>query len=356
MEKLILLKRMPVKIYKSRLKSILIALAFVFLLGGNSAYSQAPPSLPKVPLPPPGVPNRKLNKPVKIKNKSGIPSEKSIAVDSKVNVKLCVSQGKLKINGWERDEIRAFVAGGSRVGFKILQKKGQSGVPVWVAVAEIQPNAAAANPEGCLSGEEIELDVPHGAVVTVKSAESETIIDSVGKVDIQNRGGNIVLSNIRQGIEARTYEGGITVENSSGAISLATTTGNIVVVDAAPGEIGDVFKARTNSGALILQKIEHRQVEGNSISGSIKFAGEILSSGQYNLKALNGSVIVSIPQNSSCKIYASYGSGGFSSEIPLQNVVKSAPSNARNLSAQLGAGDASLNLSTYSGAIQIKKQ
>lgn len=348
---------MPGKIHKAHFKSFLIILAFVFSTGVNSMYSQTPPPSPPKIQTPPAPPKRKLNIPVKTKNKSDYPSEKSIAVDAKVNIKLCVSEGRLKINGWERNEIRAFVAGGSRVGFKILQKSRQSEVPGWVSVSEVQSTGADnINPEGCLSGEQIELDVPRGAVVTVVSGESETVIDSVGKVDIQNGGGNILLSNVRQGIEARTYEGGITVENSSGAMSLATTTGNIVVVDAAPGEIGDVLKAKTNSGALILQKIEHRQVEAGSISGSIKFTGEILNGGQYNFKALNGSINLLIPQNSSCKIYASYGSGAFSSEMPLRNVVKSAPSNAQNLSAQLGAGEASLNLSTYSGVIQIKKQ
>ncbi|HXG84312.1 MAG TPA: DUF4097 family beta strand repeat-containing protein [Pyrinomonadaceae bacterium] len=354
---MISLKFMPGKIYKSHFKSFLIILAFVFSFGVSSIYSQTPPPFPPKVQTPPAPPKRKLQIPARRKNRSDIPSEKLIVVDAKVNVKLCVSEGRLKINGWERDEIRAIVAGGSRVGFKILQKSRQSGVPVWVSVVEAQlSDTDNANPEGCLSGEVIELDVPRNAVVSVKSGESETVIDSVGKVDIQNRGGNILLSNIRQGIEARNYEGGITVANSSGAISLATTTGNIVVVDAAPGEIGDAFKAKTNSGAVVLQKIGHRQVEAGSISGSIKFAGEILNGGQYNFKALNGSINLLIPQNSSCKIYASYGSGAFSSEMLLLNIIKSAPSNAQNLSAQLGAGDASLNLSTYSGAIQIKKQ
>jgi DUF4097 and DUF4098 domain-containing protein YvlB len=115
-----------------------------------------------------------------------------------------------------------------------------------------------------------------GAVVTVKSGESQAVIDSVSRVDIQNRNGNILLSNIKQGIEARTYEGGMTVENSSGAISLATT-GSIVVIDASPGESCDIFEVKTNSGAIILQKVVHRQVEVNSISGTVKFAGEILN-------------------------------------------------------------------------------
>src|SRR4028119_1184702 len=33
-------------------------------------------------------------------------SEKSIAVDAKVNISLCVLEGNLKVNGWDRNEIR----------------------------------------------------------------------------------------------------------------------------------------------------------------------------------------------------------------------------------------------------------
>src|SRR5258708_22689376 len=39
--------------------------------------------------------------------------EKSIAVDPRVNITLCVSQGDVKINGWSRNEVRVFIKNGS---------------------------------------------------------------------------------------------------------------------------------------------------------------------------------------------------------------------------------------------------
>lgn len=288
-------------------------------------------------------------------NRNRTPAESSIAVDARVNVRLCVNEGALKINGWERNEIRAFVAGGNgAVGFKILQKNKQNDSPVWVAVVG---DSSKAKQDECLSGDSIELDVPRGATVSVKSRESETTIDSIGKATIENLGGNIYLSNITHGIDATTYEGDITVEKSGGAIVLQTTTGNIVAFALAPGEIGDQFKAKTNSGAIVLRGIEHRQIEANSNSGALRFAGEFLAGGQYTFNAFNGSINLQIPANSACRINASYGFGAFNSEIALTNIVKSLTrSKAQNLSAQIGAGgDATLNLSTYSGTIQIKK-
>ncbi len=289
------------------------------------------------------------------------PAEKSIAVDAKVNIRLCVGEGKLKINGWERNEIRAFVAGGNgAVGFKVLQKSKQNDSPVWIAVLSFDAAKNKQSPtDECLSGERIELDVPRGATVNIKSRESETTIDSVARTTIENVGGNIYLNRVTQGVEATTYEGDITIENSGGAMSLQTTTGNIVAFALNPIEVGDAFKAKTNSGAIVLRGVEHRQIEANSNSGAIKFAGEFLVGGQYVFNAFNGSINLQIPQNSACRINASYGFGAFNSELPLTNIVKSfAASKAQNLSAQIGAGgdSATLNLSTYSGTIQIKKQ
>ena len=325
----------------------MVLFALLLSVGADITFAQKPPK-PE----PPKSPHKVRRT---IDNSSETPAEKSIAVDAGVNISLCVTDGKLKVNGWERSEIRAFVSGGSQVGFTVLQKKKAS--PVWVKVLGFDP---ATNKESdadeCLSGEEIELDVPRNAIINIKSNVSEMVINSVGKATVENGGGDVYLNNIERGIEARTYEGDVMVENSSGAMSLYSTTGNIVAFDVDAGEIGDIFKAKTSNGAVTLKNVGQRQIEVGSNSGAINFNGEFLTGGQYSFGTSNGSIILTIPQNSSCKISASYGYGVFASEIPLQNVEKNAPSTIQNLSAQIGGGAASLKLTTVSGAIRIRKQ
>jgi hypothetical protein len=345
------------KIHSNTL-SLLFALLFSF--GVNFAVAQSPTPKP----PPKPMPNQKIEIPKpnwkvrkKIKNDNDTPAEKSIAVDANINISLCVSEGKLKINGWERNEIRAFVNGGSQVGFTILQKKNAN--PVWVKVLGFDPTTNTnkeTNSDECLSGDEIELDVPRNATVNVKSSVSEMMISSVAKVTVENGGGDVFLYNIARGIEAKTYEGDVTVENSSGAMSLFSTTGNIIAFDVSPSEIGDIFKAKTSNGAIMLKNVGQRQIEANSNSGSINFNGDFLNGGQYSFGTSNGAITLNIPQNSSSNVNASYGFGAFSSEIPLLNVVKNSPSRVQNLSAQIGTGSATLKLTTVSGAIRIKKQ
>ena len=285
-------------------------------------------------------------------------AEKSITVDPRVNISLCVSEGKLKVNGWERNEIRAFVGGGSQVGFRVQLKGEKSGSPILLGILGFDPTNENRNGSNeCLSGEEIELDVPYGAVVKVRGSESETTINSVRRATVLINGGDIFLNNITQAIEARTYQGDIMVTNSSAAMSLTCTTGNIVAFDVSASEIGDVFKAKTSSGAITLQKVGHRQAEVSSNSGSIRFNGEFQSGGQYTLGTQNGTILLSIPEKCSFKLNASYGFGVFNSDIPLTNIdKKNTTPRAQSLSAQCGAGDASLSLKTVSGAVRIRKQ
>ncbi len=317
-------------------------------------FSQTLPS--KVPL------KIETSKPVwknanRVSNEGDTPAEKSIAVSENVNISLCVAEGSLKINGWDRREVRAYVSGGSQVGFTIVEKGKENTAPIWIKVLGFDPSANKENnPDECLAGDTIEIDVPRNAVVNIKSKVNEMIIDSVAKVTVENDSGDMFFNRISRGIEARTYEGNVTVEQSSGTMSLQSTTGNIIAFDVSPGDIGDIFKAKTSNGAITLKNIGQRQIDVASNTGSINFNGSFLNGGQYSFGTSNGSINLSIPLNSSLKILASYGFGAFNSEIPMQNVERNVPSRVQTLSAQMGGGDAALKLSTVSGAIRIKKQ
>ncbi len=335
-----------------KLQTGIILLLSFLCLSATSIFAQADPRPVKSPKPP----KEKSWKVTKIyPNETGKPAEKSIAVDAKVNISLCVSEGKLKINGWERSEIRAFVSNGSEVGFNVREKNKQNNAALVMVVGFDPAKNEAANADECLSGEEIELDVPRGAVVNVKGQASKTTIDSVGKARVEIVGGDIFLNNIERGISATTYQGDVTVEKSSGAMTLVTTTGNIVAFDVNQSEIGDVFKAKTSSGAVTLQQVGHRQMEIYSNSGSMKFVGGFQTGGQYTFRTSNGSILLLMPEKSSCKINALYGYGKFNSEIKLNVITENNTSKAQSLVASIGSGDATVNLTTYSGEIRIRK-
>src|SRR5687768_15557280 len=70
-----------------------------------------PPRMPRTPNP------RSFPSPP---SHDGTNSERALAVDPNVNIKLpCISQARVSINGWDRNEIRVFVKNGSKVGFRV---------------------------------------------------------------------------------------------------------------------------------------------------------------------------------------------------------------------------------------------
>ncbi len=282
-------------------------------------------------------------------------SERALAVDPNVNIQLpCISQARVTVNGWQRDEVRIFIRNGTNVGFKVHEKSPKSGKPVWVVVRKL---SGGPSPDSdCISGERIDIEVPSGATLKIMGRETETRIDSVKKVEIKNLGGNVGLRNIAGGIFAETFEGDVTVENSSGQISLKTSTGNIIAFEVGPGQVGDVFKAGTSNGSITLQRVDHRQIEANSVSGEVVFNGKFMPGGIYNFKTSDGAMRLVIPHDSSCRLVAWYGFGTITSELPMKTIARDVSQGGKSLRAEIGDGEASVNLTTNRGRIAIVKQ
>jgi hypothetical protein len=312
-----------------------------------------PPRTPRVYMPAPFPTPTRRTTPRRTMNTSGIPAEKSIAVDAKAEIQLCVNKGNLKVNGWNRDEVRAMVEDGSYVSFKVLNKTPQD-KPNFLKVVGYDPVKGPGM--DCLSGEVIELDVPHGATVKVTGFGYSAEVSSIYKVDIKTDNGNIVLNDIAQGITAQTYEGDLRVGDSGGEMTLVTTNGNIFAFNAKPIEFSNVFSARTTSGAIKLQSVEFPQINTKSTTGTIDFSGNILSGGQYDFYTQNGSILLNIPQQSSCAVTATYVSGNFQTDLTMTNVVKT-PGQPQKLTGQIGtSSNATLKLSTLYGTINIKRK
>lgn len=335
-----------------------------------SIFAFGQPGVP-VPAPKPKVPKQdiKIPKPdIKIKDKFELPdnwnvsrdsTEKYVTVDPNLNLNLCVNEGSLKVNGWNRNELRVFIKDGSQVGFVVVQRDPKSQAPTWIRLNGLTTlkNKVVRQTE-CVSGEEIELDVPVNAMLDIKGQEFETNIDNVNRALVTALGGDVVVRNVKNGVAAKTFRGDVTVENSKGSISIETTTGNIVVFEAGPSEIGDGFKAKTNSGTISLQMVDHRQMEVNSISGAIVYTGAIRNGGTYGFGTSNGAIRLSLPAATSCKVFATYGYGNFNSEVPMKTITDNiAYGPVRSIVGQLGnGGDASLKVATNSGNVSIKKQ
>ena len=282
--------------------------------------------------------------------------ERSIKVDPSINLSLCVTEGTLKVNGWNRNELRVYVQDGSNFEFKTQQTSPRSGDPVWVMINAFSGRNKAAPRSECIRGGDIEIDIPVNASVNVKGQEVTSTIDGVRKASVKIIGGNTFVRNVTEGVTVSGGQGGIAVENSSGAMSLDSTTGNIVVYEAGPSDIGDIFRAKTYGGAISLEKIAHRQLEVNSISGSVSYSGSLLNGGSYSFGTSNGAIRLTLPTDTSSTVSASYGFGAFKSELPITPLTENISEGpVKSTVGRIGSGDAMLRITTNNGSISIRK-
>lgn len=291
-------------------------------------------------------------------NYGGEDYERYIRVSPNVNLSLCVVEGKLSVNGWRRDEVRIFVRNGNKFSFKVFEKSAPDEKPVWISAYSHITKAGKPGIYECIRGDAVEVDLPLGATLNLKGESIDTVIDTVRKVNVKTAGGDIMVRNVAGGVNASTFEGDITVEQSKGAFALESAYGNVVVFEAGPSEIGDIFKAKTNSGAISLQRLLHRQIDVSSISGAIAFNGDILGGGSYNFGTNNGSITLNLPQKSAFQLLATYTFGKFASELPLSIITENdTPGPVRSIVAKVGVGgDATLKVTADAGLIGLKKQ
>jgi hypothetical protein len=338
----------------------LLAIAFCILSLATARFAQTPPAPPAKDKEKEKSrkPSFKYELPPGIELGEGTTSERSILVDPKISISLCVTEGTVSVSGWSRNEVRAFVKKGSKFGFRVLEKSARDGRPVLISLVGLRQLASGSTVTSeCIAAHEIELDVPANAAFTLKGRETATTVDTLRKVAIETAGGDISVRNVSQGVRATTFQGDVTVENSEGGMTLISSSGNIIAYGVGPSEVGDAFRAKTNGGSISLQKMEYRLADINSISGSVLFMGELLSGGSFSFNTTNGSIRLMIPHNSSCRLTAMYGFGSFDSDIPLKDKrVEAGAGPVKTLFGTLGAGDCVLRLATNSGAIAIRKQ
>lgn len=338
----------------------IIMIALAPLAASAQTATPRPPEKPIVQTPYPPYPKAPISKPDPYPRPDPAAHgsiERSIKVDPKINLILgCVREGTVKVNGWNRNEVRVLIEEGSKFAFSTLEKNPKTGEPVWIKVVSADSKNKYGPNSECISGGDIQIDAPTTATFTVKGYDINTTVDSLKKVEIAITGGDVSVRNVTNGVKVSAGRGDVTVDSSQGAMDLETTTGNILVFQAGPSEVGDEFRAKTNNGAIALQSLEYRRTNVNSISGSVAYTGEIQNSGSYTMSTTRGSIRLAIPVKSSFQMWATYGFGTFQSELPIDIATENiTPGPLKTLRGKLGTNDATLKLTTSNGSILIKK-
>lgn len=149
-------------------------------------------------------------------------------------------------------------------------------------------------------------------------------------------------------------------KDSSGSVSYELTVPSDVNLDVIETVNGDVeidsvsgkVKSSTVNGSLNVSGLES-DVDLETVNGSIEADFEALGDGQrVNAEAVNGKIVINLPPNASARINAETVNGSIVADDfglePEKGFV------GRDLSGEIGEGDARITLDTVNGSIKVR--
>ena len=162
------------------------------------------------------------------------------------------------------------------------------------------------------------------------------------------RGSEIILDGDSAAVEVHEVEAG------GQHLHARTVSGNITL-----GNISNAHvELRSLGGDVFLEKVSGPKVQVTTTQGNIRYSGAFGANGEYSLISHSGNIDVSLPETASVDMIAESVEGSADNDFPLQRKARSSflPHQGRSFSGTSHSGASSVQLSSFSGKIRVKKQ
>ena len=330
------------------------------------------------------------------------PVERTSAADAQAVVTLCLSQGDVLVRGWDRTEVRARAEGAGNV--RLLTPNAQPAPRVEVLVTEDKDDEPDSG--DCGSAEQVELMVPRGATVNVRTHNGHVDLSDVADARVEALSGDVEVRRVTKAVLVSCLSGDVSVSDVSGPVRAITVSGSVEARNVRSLSAGDGFEAKSTSGDVTIENVKHTQVIAAAVSGNLLYTGALARGGAYDFKTISGEVTMEIPADSSFTLHAKVVvSGDIDTDFPIRTAVvgtggagagrSSAPPTSATpatpamppqpgtepwpmpprpkrvkpgkvkvpkepeqarLDGTVGSGDATVNMSSFSGSLHLRKQ
>ena len=321
-------------------------------------------------------------------------------------------KGSVNVVGWDRNEVRVkgklgrgverfdFESNHRRTLVRVVYPRGG-----WLHRPKSRPS-------------HLTVHVPVGSAVGVDAVSADVSAEEiVGPLDLASVSGDVKVSNAGNEVRAQTTSGDVGIEIVAGALEAESVSGDIrvrgagsdirartvsgdVEVDHAPleGEAparGAEIEAVSVSGDIVIAGALLREVEGESVSGSIRIDGSFSDDGEVRLNSHSGdvrlrgdklrrvtgesmsgdlrveakrlapdasvrleghsgSISMTLPSDIAGRVDLQTFSGRISTDLEGQLMINEHARPGKRVSATIGSGDAKIWAKTLSGNITLR--
>jgi len=195
------------------------------------------------------------------------------------------------------------------------------------------------------------VEVPAGTELQVNGFSSDITVRGIcGEAELHTLSGDILLECARGNVSVRSVSGEVTVSDARGRLEAGSTSGSVMVRDAQ----ADVT-AQSTSGDVTLDRIDGRDVSGETISGEVTYRGTIADGGRYRFQSHSGDVTVQpAGRDLNASVSVSTFSGDLESDYPV-TLTQTGRIRPREFEFTIGRGSARLTLASFSGTIYLRR-
>jgi DUF4097 and DUF4098 domain-containing protein YvlB len=197
----------------------------------------------------------------------------------------------------------------------------------------------------------LDLKVPRGAEMRIEVVSADVALSGVAgrALNVNSVSGKLRLDSDAKEVEVDSVSGNIELTGKAERGHLETVSGNV----RARG-LGGQIKFETVSGDVDAENGDYREISAGTVSGNINLRGKPSKDARVDVESMSGDVHLYLPADVSAHLRASTFSGSIRSDFGTVKDEDHGPGSS--LDASVGGGDARVNVETFSGDLEIRRQ
>lgn len=250
--------------------------------------------------------------------------------------------GSVRVSGWDRDTVAVrgtvYETKTERFGFG----GGTGGVKlgIWNETGEpMKPSV-------------IEVQVPRGSHVWVKTASADVVVENVGGgIDVYSVTGRITVAGSPREVFAESMGGGIDITADTRTVRATTASGDIAV----RGAIADA-SVRSVSGDVSVEGSRFERGRFESVEGDILYTGEIGGGSWLDFVNHSGAVEFILPPKAAAEFEVSTMEGGLDDRYGVRVATTPSKLKGQQITFTVGPGGGHVTVRNFKGRIVLRRK
>lgn len=290
--------------------------------------------------------------------------DKSLAVDGATNISVENLRGKVKILGWNKDEVTVAGEIDDKAERFVFEKDG-----AFIKVKVVMPHHMKSSWHE--KGSNLVIHVPEKLRLDFHGVSTDVIVEGLIKsTEVKTVSGNIKLDSLSDLVEISSVSGDITSENLSGKINLSSVSGDIddnksagrISLQAVSGHLKtrtlakEVF-VNTVSGNIDMDLGEVDELIISTVSGDVEGDLSLNTNGLIKMSSVSGDIDLGFTNDVQASFRMKSNAGGdLVNKITNDKAKHAKYGPSSKLYFATGDGKAAVKASTVSGRLKVYKK